>query len=123
LESSLPSASPRSWRPADTRRSNCASAVRFTRPSSSANDLIGDILSPPAYVIESYFEATLALRDPSTVAARRERLLPALEKKDVVTAEAAYAKLAAPCAAHRAVIDESRPPTRTPPWKPRLPRR
>jgi methyl-accepting chemotaxis protein len=116
------------------------------------NDLIADILPPPEYVIESYLEATLAVRDPSTVAARRERLaqlhkeyderrefwvkseldpsekskltdasdvevqrfwkvvdlelLPALEKNDAVTAEAAYAKLAAPYAAHRAVIDD-----------------
>jgi methyl-accepting chemotaxis protein len=39
------------------------------------NDLVADILPPPEYVIESYLEATLALRDPSTVAARRERLV------------------------------------------------
>jgi methyl-accepting chemotaxis protein len=116
------------------------------------NDLIADILPPPEYVIESYLEATLALRDPSTVVTRRERLaqlhkeyderrefwakseldvsekskltgasdvevqrfwkvvdqelMPALEKMDAVTAEAAYAKLAAPYAAHRAVIDD-----------------
>jgi methyl-accepting chemotaxis protein len=38
------------------------------------NDLVADILPPPAYVIESYLEATLALRDPSTVSARRDRL-------------------------------------------------
>ncbi len=44
------------------------------------NDLIADILPPPAYVIEAYLEATLALQDPSTVAARRERL--AQLKKD-----------------------------------------
>ena len=44
------------------------------------NDLIADILPPPEYVIEAYLEATLALQDPSTVAARRERL--AQLKKD-----------------------------------------
>ena len=44
------------------------------------NDLIADILPPPDYVIEAYLEATLALQDPSTVAARRERL--AQLKKD-----------------------------------------
>jgi methyl-accepting chemotaxis protein len=38
------------------------------------NDLIADILPPPEYVLESYLEATLALRDPATVAARRDRL-------------------------------------------------
>jgi methyl-accepting chemotaxis protein len=44
------------------------------------NDLVADILPPPEYVIEAYLEATLALQDPSTVAARRERL--AQLKKD-----------------------------------------
>jgi methyl-accepting chemotaxis protein len=39
------------------------------------NDLVADILPPPEYVIEAYLEASLALRDPSTVAARRERLV------------------------------------------------
>jgi len=38
------------------------------------NDLVADILPPPEYVLESYLEATLALRDPSTVSARKERL-------------------------------------------------
>jgi methyl-accepting chemotaxis protein len=39
------------------------------------NDLIADILPPPEYVIEAYLEATLALRDPSTLAEHRERLV------------------------------------------------
>jgi len=39
------------------------------------NDLIADILPPPEYIIEAYLEATLARQDPSTVAARRDRLL------------------------------------------------
>ena len=39
------------------------------------NDLIADILPPPEYVIEAYLEATLALREPETVAARTERLV------------------------------------------------
>jgi methyl-accepting chemotaxis protein len=39
------------------------------------NDLVADILPPPEYVIEAYLEATLALQDPSTVAARRDRLV------------------------------------------------
>jgi methyl-accepting chemotaxis protein len=39
------------------------------------NDLIADILPPPAYVLEAYLEATLALREPNTVAERKERLL------------------------------------------------
>lgn len=38
------------------------------------NDLIADILPPPEYVIEAYLEATLAMRDPASVAERRERL-------------------------------------------------
>ena len=38
------------------------------------NDLIADILPPPEYVIEAYLEATLAARDPSSLAERRERL-------------------------------------------------
>ena len=44
------------------------------------NDLVADILPPPEYVIEAYLEATLALQDPATVAARRDRL--AQLKKD-----------------------------------------
>jgi methyl-accepting chemotaxis protein len=39
------------------------------------NDLIADILPPPEYVLEAYLEATLALREPDTVAARKERLV------------------------------------------------
>src|ERR1044072_9422684 len=39
------------------------------------NDLIADILPPPEYVIEAYLEATLALRDPTTLAEHRERLV------------------------------------------------
>jgi methyl-accepting chemotaxis protein len=39
------------------------------------NDLVADILPPPEYVIEAYLETSLALRDPSTVSARRERLV------------------------------------------------
>lgn len=38
------------------------------------NDLIADILPPPEYVIEAYLEATLLLRDPSQLAAHRDRL-------------------------------------------------
>ena len=38
------------------------------------NDLIADILPPPAYVLEAYLEVTLALREPETVSARTERL-------------------------------------------------
>ncbi len=37
-------------------------------------DMIADILPPPEYVIEAYLESTLALNDPSSVAARKERL-------------------------------------------------
>jgi methyl-accepting chemotaxis protein len=38
------------------------------------NDLIADILPPPEYVIEAYLEATLAMQDRSSLAARRDRL-------------------------------------------------
>ncbi|MCW5705297.1 MAG: HAMP domain-containing methyl-accepting chemotaxis protein [Xanthobacteraceae bacterium] len=38
------------------------------------NDLVADILPPPEYVIEAYLEATLAMRDPASLAARRDRL-------------------------------------------------
>ena len=38
------------------------------------NDLIADILPPPEYVIESFLEATLALNNPASLAARRDRL-------------------------------------------------
>ena len=41
----------------------------------SGNDLIADILPPPAYVLEAYLEATLALQEPETVSARTERLV------------------------------------------------
>lgn len=39
------------------------------------NDLVADILPPPAYVLEAYLEATLAMREPSEVAAHGERLV------------------------------------------------
>ena len=38
------------------------------------NDLVADILPPPAYVIEGYLEATLAMRYPSQLSAHQERL-------------------------------------------------
>lgn len=38
-------------------------------------DLVADILPPPEYIIESYLETTLALNDPKSVQARRERLI------------------------------------------------
>src|SRR4051812_23125681 len=39
------------------------------------NDLVADILPPPEYVIEAYLEVTLALNDPASAAAHRERLV------------------------------------------------
>src|SRR5258708_11805401 len=44
------------------------------------NDLVADILPPPAYVIEAYLEATLALRDPKELASHETKL--AQLKKD-----------------------------------------
>ena len=38
------------------------------------NDLVADVLPPPAYVIEAYLEATLAINDASTLQARRSRI-------------------------------------------------
>jgi len=38
------------------------------------NDLVADILPPPVYVLESYLEATLAVREPSKAEAHRVRL-------------------------------------------------
>jgi methyl-accepting chemotaxis protein len=116
------------------------------------NDLIADILPPPAYVLESYLEASLAYHEPATLAQRKTRivqlhkdyddrhafwlksdleaklktaltrqsdapvqqfwsaverdLIPALERRDRVAADKAYAELNAAYAAHRAVIDE-----------------
>ena len=39
------------------------------------NDLVADILPPPAYVLEAYLEATLAMREPDQLASHRERLV------------------------------------------------
>jgi methyl-accepting chemotaxis protein len=44
------------------------------------NDLVADILPPPAYVIEAYLESTLALREPSKLAEHEKKL--AQLKKD-----------------------------------------
>jgi methyl-accepting chemotaxis protein len=40
----------------------------------AGKDLVADILPPPAYIIESYLEATLALVDPATADARAQRV-------------------------------------------------
>jgi methyl-accepting chemotaxis protein len=39
------------------------------------NDLIADILPPPAYVLEAYLEATLAMHEPDQLTAHGERLV------------------------------------------------
>jgi methyl-accepting chemotaxis protein len=44
------------------------------------NDLVADILPPPAYVIEAYLESTLALRDPKQLEEHEKKL--AQLKKD-----------------------------------------
>ena len=46
------------------------------------NDLVADILPPPEYVIESYLEATLALNNPASLAARRDRLVQLKKEYD-----------------------------------------
>ena len=39
------------------------------------NDLVADILPPPAYVIEAYLEATLALREPKNAGPHEKKLV------------------------------------------------
>src|SRR6478735_9399078 len=39
------------------------------------NDLVADILPPPAYVLEAYLEATLAMHEPDQLTAHGERLV------------------------------------------------
>jgi len=39
-----------------------------------SKDLIADILPPPEYIIEAYLETTLALNEPASIPARREKL-------------------------------------------------
>jgi methyl-accepting chemotaxis protein len=46
------------------------------------NDLVADILPPPEYVIEAYLEATLALHDPASLAARSGRLVQLKKEYD-----------------------------------------
>jgi methyl-accepting chemotaxis protein len=46
------------------------------------NDLVADILPPPEYVIEAYLEATLAMHDPASLAARSERLVQLKKEYD-----------------------------------------
>lgn len=38
------------------------------------NDLVADILPPPAYMLEAYLEATLAMREPDQLASHSDRL-------------------------------------------------
>jgi len=38
------------------------------------NDLVADILPPPAYVIEAYLETTLALREPKNLEPHEKKL-------------------------------------------------
>ncbi len=38
------------------------------------NDLVADVLPPPAYVIEAYLEVTLAMNDAATLTAHRSRI-------------------------------------------------
>jgi methyl-accepting chemotaxis protein len=39
-----------------------------------AKDLVADVLPPPAYLIESYLEATLAKNSPQSLASHKQRL-------------------------------------------------
>lgn len=53
-------------------------AIRIGGPIQSqmqqASDLVADILPPPEYVLEPFFEATLLLREPSDYALHAARL-------------------------------------------------
>jgi len=53
------------------------------------NDLVADILPPPAYVLEAFLEATLAVREPDQVTAHAERLVQL--KKDYEDRKAFWA--------------------------------
>jgi methyl-accepting chemotaxis protein len=69
------------------------------------NDLIADILPPPEYVIEAYLEATLALREPETIATRTERLVQL--RKDYDERRAYWVKSDLAPGLKRLLIDKS----------------
>ena len=69
------------------------------------NDLVADILPPPAYVIEAYLEATLALREPNSLADHEKKL--AQLKKDYDERKAFWGKSALQPALKTTLVETS----------------
>jgi methyl-accepting chemotaxis protein len=69
------------------------------------NDLVADILPPPAYVIEAYLESTLALREPNSLADHEKKL--AQLKKDYDERKAFWVKSALQPALKNALVESS----------------
>ena len=69
------------------------------------NDLVADILPPPAYVLEAYLEATLALREPKNLAEHEKKL--AQLKKDYDDRKAFWTSSALEPALKSMLVDKS----------------
>jgi methyl-accepting chemotaxis protein len=69
------------------------------------NDLVADILPPPAYVIEAYLEATLALREPKSLADHENKLTQL--KKDYDERKAFWIKSALQPALKSTLVETS----------------
>jgi methyl-accepting chemotaxis protein len=69
------------------------------------NDLVADILPPPAYVIEAYLESTLALREPNNLEAHEKKL--AQLKKDYDERKAFWSASALQPALKTALVETS----------------
>jgi methyl-accepting chemotaxis protein len=69
------------------------------------NDLVADILPPPAYVIEAYLESTLALREPKNLADHEKKL--AQLKKDYDERKAFWSKSALQTSLKTALVETS----------------
>ena len=69
------------------------------------NDLVADILPPPAYVLEAYLEATLAMRQPDQLAAHGERLVQL--RKDYEDRKAFWVASSLPADLKAALVSKS----------------
>jgi methyl-accepting chemotaxis protein len=69
------------------------------------NDLVADILPPPAYVIEAYLESTLALREPNNLDAHEKKLVQL--KKDYDERKAFWSASALQPALKTALVETS----------------
>jgi methyl-accepting chemotaxis protein len=72
------------------------------------NDLVADILPPPAYVIEAYLESTLALREPKNLADHESKLTQL--KKDYDERKAFWVKSALQPGLKAALVETSDTP-------------